>query len=200
MAMLTNAGLKVDRVERQADDTVPEGDVIATSPAAGLTVPRGTAVTLFVSSGPKQVQVPDVTGLAQADAQRTLGDQGFHWTVSQEESDAAEPGTVLRQTPAGNSDADPGSEIALVIAKAIPQVTIPDMRGATLDDAAAALTAAGLEPRETARPVSDQALEGTVIGQRPPGGTSVPKGSPVRLFIGSFTSPPGDTTTGEGDR
>ncbi len=196
IAMMTNAGLQVDNVEEQPDDSVPEGRVIRSSPNAGLTVPRGTAVTLLVSSGPKQVKVPDVTGLTQEDAQQTLTGQGFRWTVVEEESDEAAPGIVLRQTPAGDSDADPDSSVELVVAKEIPQVTVPDVRTTTLDDAAAALTAAGLEPRVTPRTVNDPALEGTVIGQRPPGGTIVNKGAPVRLFAGSFVEPlPG---SGEG--
>lgn len=190
VALLTREGLKVDRIERQASETVPEGRVIASSPAAGLSVDRGTDVTLFVSSGPQQVPVPDVTGLTQQEAEDALSGQGFRWTISEEETDAADPGAVLRQTPAGGADADPGSEVALTIAKEIPQVTVPDLTGATLDDAAATLTAAGLEARQTPRPVTDQAQEGTVIGQRPAGGTSVPKGAPVRLFVGSFETPP----------
>ena len=81
IATLTDKGLVVDRVVRQADDAVPERRVIKTSPAAGTTVDRGSDVTLYVSSGPEQVAVPDVVGLTQREAQRTLGNAGFEVTV-----------------------------------------------------------------------------------------------------------------------
>jgi beta-lactam-binding protein with PASTA domain/predicted Ser/Thr protein kinase len=192
-AALANAGLNVDRVQEQADDDVPEGRVISSSPSAGTRVERGSPVTLFVSTGPEQVAVPEVVGLAEDEAKRTLAENGLTWEAVDEGSDEADPGTVLRQSPTFGSEIDPGSAVTLVVAREIPQVTVPDVRGQTAEDATRTLLDAGLEPRESTSPVNDPAQDGLVIGQRPAGGTTANEGAPVRIFVGRFVSPPPDS-------
>ncbi len=188
-AQLTNAGLVVGRVVRQADDSVPDGRVIRTSPAAGQTVDKGTEVTLVVSSGPQQVAVSDVVGLTQEEARRTLTGQGLQVSVVEEGSDAAEPGTVLRQDPAGGTAVDPGATITIVVARAIPTVAVPDVLGQSGAEATDALTTAGLEPRESTQSVTDPTQDGIVLDQRPAAGTQVKEGAPVRIVVGALAAP-----------
>ncbi|HYV15198.1 MAG TPA: Stk1 family PASTA domain-containing Ser/Thr kinase [Conexibacter sp.] len=186
-ARLQNAGLIV-RVEHQPSDGELVGHALGSSPPADTTVKPGSTVTLLVSSGPEQVTVPDVTGFPQAGAKQTLTGQGFVVTVVQQESDSADPGTVLRQTPAGDAQADPGATVTIVVAKAPQQVAVPDVTGQTSAEAVDALSAAGLEPRETTQPVTDPAQDGVVLSQRPLAGTKVAKGAPVRIFVGQLVS------------
>jgi len=198
-AMLVDTGLVVDRVVRQADDAVRAGRVIKTSPAAGTSVDRGSDVTLYVSSGPKQVAVPDVVGLTQREAQQTLGNRGFPFTVTEEGSADQEPGTVLRQDPAAGAKVDPGTSVALVVARAIPTVIVPDLLGQGSQEASDTLTAAGLEPRVSYRDVTDPNEDGVVLDQKPTSGTEVRQGAPVRIFVGRLatgTTPTTPTTPG----
>jgi beta-lactam-binding protein with PASTA domain/predicted Ser/Thr protein kinase len=199
-AKLIDTGLVVDRVVRQADETVSEGRVIKTSPVAGTPVDRGSDVTLFVSSGPRQVAVPDVVGLTKHTARQALIDQGFQVVVTEEGSDAADPGTVLRQDPAAEAEVDPGSTVTIVVARAIPKVIVPDLLGHSQTEAADTLTAAGLEPRVSYRAVTDATQDGIVLDQKPASGAEVKQGAPVRIFVGRLTtstSPP-TTTPGPG--
>jgi beta-lactam-binding protein with PASTA domain/predicted Ser/Thr protein kinase len=188
-AQLTNAGLVVGRVVRQADDSVPDGRVIRTSPAAGTTVDKGTEVTLVVSSGPQQIAVSDVVGLSQDEARQTLSGQGLTVSVVEEGSDAADPGTVLRQDPAAGTAVDPGTTVTIVVARAIPTVAVPDLLGQSGAEAADALTAAGLEPRESQQTTTDPTQDGIVLDQRPAAGTEVKEGAPVRIVVGVLTTP-----------
>jgi beta-lactam-binding protein with PASTA domain/predicted Ser/Thr protein kinase len=194
-ARLIDSGLVVDRVVRQADDAVPEGRVIKTSPAAGQTVDRGSDVTLYVSSGPPQVAVPDVVGLTKHEAQQTLGDQGFQVVSSEEGSDSADPGTVLRQEPAAGTQADPGATVTIVVARATPTVAVPDLLGRSGAEAADTLTAAGLEPRTSIQDTTDPAQDGIVLDQRPAAGEQVKEGAPVRIFVGQLVQTPTTPTT-----
>jgi eukaryotic-like serine/threonine-protein kinase len=198
-ARIADAGLVVDRVEQRADEEVREGRVVATSPPAGMIVQRGSEVTLFVSSGPAQVEVPDVVGLSQADAQQALADAGFESETAERESNEADPGTVLEQSPAAHELADPGATVTLTLATEPTQVAVPDVRGQAVDDAVTALRGAGFEPRTTDRIVGDPSQDGRVIGQRPAGGSLADEGGPVRLFVGRYVdpAPPGDGS-GEG--
>jgi len=200
VAQLTDAGLVVSRVVRQTDDTVPAGEVVKTSPTAGQTVQRGSAVTLFVSSGPKQVTVPNVVNLTKQQAQQTLGSRGFDVTVVEQASSAADPGTVLRQNPAAGTKAEPGASVTLVVARAVPTVFVPDLTGQSASEAQDTLAAAGLVARTTFRDVTDQTQDGIVLDQRPAGGTQVKQGAPVRLFVGRFQSTTTPTTPSPGGR
>ena len=200
-ATLTDAGLVVDRVVRQTDDVVPDGRVIKTSPAAGTPVDRGSNVTLFVSSGPKQVAVPDVVGLTQQEAQQTLGNRGFQFSIVEQGSADEQPGTVLSQDPAAGTKVNPGTSVGLVVARAIERVIVPDLLNQGAQEASDTLAAAGLEPRVSYRDVTDPNEDGIVLDQTPVAGTQVKKGAPVRIFVGRLTTattPPATTPSPPG--
>ncbi len=194
-AQLTDAGLVVSRIVKQANDNVPAGSVISSSPAAGQNVDRGSNVTLFVSSGPQKTAVPDVVGLTQQAAQQTLGDRGFQVTIAQQGSATATPGTVLSQSPAAGSKVDPEATVTIVVARAIPMVTVPDVTGQSATEASDTLTAAGLVVRTTLQNVTDQGEDGLVLDQRPAASTQVQKGAPVRIFVGRYQATPTTPTT-----
>ncbi len=58
---ITQAGLQ-PAIVGQSSNSVPAGKVIATNPAAGTMVAKGSTVQLFVSTGPQTVAVPNVIG------------------------------------------------------------------------------------------------------------------------------------------
>jgi serine/threonine-protein kinase len=143
------------------------------------------------------VTVPNVVGYAQADAESTLSAAGFRTTVSEQESSTVRAGDVISQDPGGNTKADPGTTIALVIARA-PPVTIPNVVGSSEQDATAALDARGLEPRVSRQDVADPAQDGIVLSQRPGGDTETTSGNPVRIVVGRYVEPtPPDTGGGD---
>ena len=65
---LQAAGFTVSDQSQKASDSVPNGQVIGTDPAAGKAVATGSSVVLIVSSGPAQAQIPNVLGMTQTDA------------------------------------------------------------------------------------------------------------------------------------
>ena len=75
-AELVGLGL-VARVVERRHDPAPEGTVIATNPTPGTTLRRGAEVELTISDGPEPVEVPDVEGLRESEAVRTLEAAGF---------------------------------------------------------------------------------------------------------------------------
>ena len=78
-------------------------------PREATKVTRGTRVRLFVSSGPEQVTVPDVTGLSRDSAESRLRDEGFGVSVAEQESDETE-GDVISQSPAGGTELARGGD------------------------------------------------------------------------------------------
>ena len=64
----------------QFSDTVPKGQVIGTTPAAGAQATVGSQITVLISKGPQPVPVPDVRGQTGLQADQTLTQAGFNVT------------------------------------------------------------------------------------------------------------------------
>ncbi len=108
-AALQGAGLKSTQGTAQASATVPAGQVIGTTPAAGTPVPPGTTVTVTLSTGPPMVNIPNVTGDSVSTAANAL--QGAGLTVGQVYGPAA--GTVFTTAPLSGQSVLEGSTVNL---------------------------------------------------------------------------------------
>lgn len=107
---LEGAGFAVD-VEGAFSDDVDRGRVISQAPDEG-TAFRGDTVTIVVSRGPEDVEVPDVTGEERADAVRILEEAGFEVEV---ENVVPVTNTVRFQSPDGGDEARVGSTIIIYV-------------------------------------------------------------------------------------
>lgn len=111
---LEQAGFKVSAGAKVPDAAVPDGAVIAQTPAADEPLEKGGSVALRISAGPAEVEVPRVTGSVVQRAKADLEKLGLvpkvEW-VSLAESQGL---VVLRQTPAAGQKAKPGSEVTIV--------------------------------------------------------------------------------------
>ena len=96
---LNQIGFKVN-VETEPSDTVKKGFAIRTVPKEGSVFELGQRVTLFVSSGPELVEVPDVVGLSRDSAENRLTQEGFDVAVREQEDEARED-EVIEQDPIG---------------------------------------------------------------------------------------------------
>jgi eukaryotic-like serine/threonine-protein kinase len=197
---LEKVGLNSSRREENST-TVDKGRVISASPGEGEKVDKGSTVTLVVSSGPEQVDVPDVSGTSFDEAQSTLQNAGFKVNRTDKESDE-DPGTVLSQNPKGGTQADAGLTVTLTVAKEPTEVAVPDVTG---EDAAAAvrrLSGQGFEVDQQSRDVDSPEGDNVVVEQSPAGGGKAKKGSKVTIVVGKFNpdlNPEGGgggTTTG----
>ena len=89
---IRRAHLRVGRVVLQGSQTVPDGDVIGTDPAAGQNPVVGTRVTLTVSTGKPTAAVPPVVSKSESDATQALKSAGFTVSTSTETTSTATPG------------------------------------------------------------------------------------------------------------
>jgi serine/threonine-protein kinase len=111
---LNDAGLKVSKTT-QPSSTVAAGSVISTSPAAGVQAPRGSTVTMVVSTGPQQVDVPNVIGKTQSDATSTLTAAAFDVRVVQVPSTPANSGKVITQAPTAGTTVNKGTQVTITV-------------------------------------------------------------------------------------
>jgi eukaryotic-like serine/threonine-protein kinase len=113
--ILGRAGFET-RTVRQPSSSVEAGKVIGTDPPAGTKAPRGSTVTINVSSGAEEVTVPSVVGLTEAEARAVLEDAGFSVVArTAPVFDPSEDGIVQRQSPSGGSQAARGSTVTILV-------------------------------------------------------------------------------------
>jgi beta-lactam-binding protein with PASTA domain/tRNA A-37 threonylcarbamoyl transferase component Bud32 len=177
-SMIEDARLTVADVERKYSSKVEEGVVLSADPEAGTELKRDQAVTLVVSRGPKPVAVPSVVGLPVDQAKVAVTDAELRPEVTGKFNETVPLGTVIRQSPEGGT-ADKNSVVQLIVSKGPPLVAVPDLVGANVTDAQAALTAVGLVPAVQQIPAGP----GTVRSQSPGGGDKIAKGSTVTLYV-----------------
>jgi beta-lactam-binding protein with PASTA domain/tRNA A-37 threonylcarbamoyl transferase component Bud32 len=109
---LNNAGLRVQK-QSKASSSVPAGTVIDSNPGAGTSVARDSTVTINVSTGPEQVQVPNVIGQTQSAATSALTGAGLDVRVVQVPSTAPNTGKVITQSPSFGSTVDRGTTVTI---------------------------------------------------------------------------------------
>jgi eukaryotic-like serine/threonine-protein kinase len=182
---LKAAGFRID-VRREFNDEVPANRVIETSPSERSRLERGRTVTLVVSRGSRKVEVPSVVGENRDEAERLIEARGLQLSVTEREDADQEPGTVLAQTPAAGTEVAKDATVTLTVAKAPPQVEVPDVLGEDVDTAAKLVEGAGFKVRQRKQTVDSPEGEGVVLTQNPPSGEKRDKGSTVTLIVGRF--------------
>ena len=177
---IESVGLEAD-VEEQPSTEVERGIVIEQSPKEGTQVSKGSTVTITVSSGPKQVEVPSLVGLDYEDAVDALNELGLK--ASRLEVFSQKPvGQVTGQDPKTGVIVDEGSEVEVRVSKGVQSIAVPDVLGQTESSARAELEAAGFEVSVTEAP-DDDTPQGLVAAQSPSAGTEAPRKSTVQITI-----------------
>jgi serine/threonine-protein kinase len=175
-------GFKVE-VRQEASDRVDEGNAIRTNPPGGSTAEVGSRVLLFVSTGPRQVEVPEVIGLERESAEATLNRAGLGFTIREQESDS-DPGTIIAQDPAAGTVVDKGSRVTLTVAKEPETVEVPNVVGFSRDSAEDALRDVGLRPSIVEEETADPNELDQVLRQSPGPGADVDPRSQVEIVVG----------------
>ncbi|HKD94447.1 MAG TPA: Stk1 family PASTA domain-containing Ser/Thr kinase [Gaiellaceae bacterium] len=170
-----------------------KGQVTATDPPSGKSVPVGTTIRVNVMSGPAQGTVPGVVGLNIQDAEAKVRAAGFNPNPSYVDSNAP-AGQVVSQTPVPNSTEAKGTTVNLKVSNGPPQVTVPTVVGQTSQEAVSQLEAAGFQVNEQYTQ-TDPSQDNIVQRQNPDGGTQATKNSIVTIVIGQAPGPPPPTTT-----
>ena len=113
-------------ITSEPNDSVPLGSVIRTNPAVDAQVDKGSAVTLFVSSGPTQVVVPPLIGLREDQARALIATKGLITgsVIFQDVAfGSANDGRVLVQNPPQGALVNSSSSVTITVGKALPPPT-----------------------------------------------------------------------------
>jgi serine/threonine-protein kinase len=164
------AGLTAGAVTHHVSDSVQQGAVVGTQPAAGTSWPQPKPVSIVLSAGPG---LPDFTGQQKDAAELWLRLHQLSWTEQPDTGSNQPAGAVTKQSPAPDTPIQPGSEkVTLFISTGPQMVPIPGVTGMPMKDARKALQQAGFQVNALG--------SGTVLAESPNG--QAPRGSTITLW------------------
>ena len=179
--ILQDANFVVDPTQTPDDNPkFPKGQVTATTPAANTSASSGATITLSVSTG--NVNLPDLTGMTQADAMKALADLKLIGNPVTQEAADKPAGTVISQDrPAGL--VPQSTTVTITIAQAPTTAAVPDVAGMTYDQAVSALANAGLKTVTRQNSASATVPTDQVINTNPPKGTQVALTQTITIVV-----------------
>ena len=215
-AALKAANCSEGTVTKKASSTVPKGDVISSSPAAGTTHNAGSKVALTISSGKAkakgggkasskaQCKVPKVKGKTLTAAEKGP-EEGSLWSRQGQESRVGEDsqGQSHLDQARGGAKRKAGAKVYLTVSSGKngtgkgstkKSCKVPAVKGKTLAAAKKALKKANCAVGKVTKKASSTVAKGKVISTKPGAGTKHKAGTKVALTVSSgkrgTTTPP----------
>ncbi len=175
---ITAAGLVADP-KKGSSERYKQGIVFKQDPGAGTKVDKGGTVTIWVSTGPPKVKMPDVKGQQWTQAEANLVNVGLKPVRHNVPGNTA--GQVTATSPAANELVPKGSTVRVNVMTGPAPATVPNVVGDTLSTALDTLRNAGFNPNPSY--VNSDAPQNQVISQNPTPNTSSTKGTTVNLKV-----------------
>ena len=144
---LEKIGLELEVMAYDDETNKADGTIVDQSEKAGTMVDKGSIISVVVAGDNPDVtliEVPDVTGETEVDAEKKLKDKGFFVTKEYENHDTVEAGKVISQTPEGGDKKTKGTRITIVISEGKNTKVVPaNLIGKSASEAQEALEELG---------------------------------------------------------
>ncbi len=155
-------------IREEYHDEIAEGNVIRTSPEAGVELTNGQTITLWISKG-KMVQIssmPNVVGEEKDKALNILNLQELDLDIIIEDVYHAtvKEGVVIETTPSRGEKLKTGQTVTLVVSKGVEKKVMPQLVGLDMTEAATQLASAGFKAPEI-KYIDSDAPKDTVLTQ-----------------------------------
>ena len=185
---LTDEGFEIS-TEEMYSDSVDKGVVISQNPRGKSTQPKGSRVTLTVSLGIEQVEVPNLSGMTAAEARAELQNCGLKYdSGAAEYSDTVEKDHIVRQSPESGTVVDKGTTVTYYLSAGQEEkkVRLPNVVGMLEGEAESTLRSESKKFVITKDTVSStEASAGHVISQSPAGGEEVDEDATIYIVVSS---------------
>jgi len=182
-ATLTEQNLLVER-KYEASETVPANHVIRLDPIAGTSVGQNTTITVWVSTGRTQVDVPDLRGMNEQMAADLLSQSNLVLgEIVQARSAGIEAGKVIESMPAAGTKVAAGTVIIITISNGL--VEVPNVVNYSISEAQNKLTApeVGLSVSIATNEECATAPKGTIVLEQSIAPGYAPQGSAIILYV-----------------
>lgn len=168
-----------DEGKKKSKRNVVIGVVVALLAVIGI-----VAAAMTLGGNQEMVNVPDVSNKPIAEARSELQAAGFTiGTETEVYNPDVEAGNVVSTDPAAGVQAAKGSSVNITISKGTEQVTVPDLRGMSADEAQRVLASYGLNGQQGDTVFSDDVEENRVAQQDIAAETTAYKGDTITFHL-----------------
>ena len=185
-ALLELQGLKVVKKGEKYDSQLPFGYVVDQNPRPNRLVKKGRRVYLTTSAGEREIQVPNLIGLSETNAEETLKSVGLRVGERSYQYVPGElPQVVIGQSvpPEEFVRANSAIDIVVSLGEPVENVVVPSVLGKTLEVARRDIQRAGLTVGRIRYIVNDALLPNTVVEQSLEAGLTVANGDTLNLVV-----------------
>ncbi|MFY9919985.1 MAG: Stk1 family PASTA domain-containing Ser/Thr kinase [Mycobacterium sp.] len=158
--------------------------LIAVAVLAVLTVVVTIAINM-IGGNARDVQVPDVSNQASADAVVALQNAGFKTRKLTKPDSKVQPDHVIDTEPGAGTSVDAGDEITINISTGPEQREIPDVASLSYAEAVKKLTDAGFGRFKQSPSASTPELKDRVVGTLPPANQTSAITNEITIVVGS---------------
>lgn len=193
--MLSKLSLKIKVDEEIYDEEIAKDHIISQLPKAETKVKEGREITVVVSLGSNEVEVPDLSGMTQQEARIALENEGLKLGEVKMVTDSKQPaGVVVYQAKEAGTSVVADTKIDIMIndkeeEPEVINVNVPPLTGKTLTDAQKALTAANLTVGTIEKSSSTEYYSDYVINQGIAANSSVPEWTVINLTVSTGPGP-----------
>ena len=159
---------------QQVGSNAPVGTVIGTNPPAGTTWPQTKTVTILVAGGP---QLPDFAGMNYQAAQQWASQHDVNLQQQPDNNSQQPQGIITGQEPAATTLVRPGQTVVVNVSTGPQIVSVPDVNGASVEQATQILQAAGFQVQVNRYGPFDKVFDYSPT-------TTAPRGSTIVLAVG----------------
>ena len=179
---ISEAGLGEPEITEAYDDNVAEGQIISQNPEYGTEVEINTVIQITVSLGPQAFEMPNVTGMQQAEAEELLLSKGLAVTVSYVQDDSVPEGQIMEQSIPEGSPVHRGDAVIITAAAKVDTIAVADVSGKKRKEAEKILKDQGFNV-VVLENYDDTVEKGDVINQTPDAGTQLKAGDTVTIYV-----------------
>lgn len=183
-ALAREAGLKLSITKYVNSPDVKEGLVCVQLTEPETEVEVRSEIEVYISTGPKVVEVPDVVGYYENEAKAALKKANFVIKeIIYEFNDSYEKDMVYLQNPSGGTMAAEGTEITLYVSKGKDTVSVPKLLGMSVEEARTLLSQNGLILRRITYDSSSTYSKDLIMKQSPTAYSTVDKNTAVDVVV-----------------
>ena len=190
--ILHDVGLRVEEQASRAryDDRIPRHCVLIQQPEAGSLAKPGQVLRLVLSLGPRELQVPDLAGLAPRAAALKLARESLQLGAVSWYRDAEAPAGIVGQNPEPETPATKGAAVEVLTNRGMPEqrFVMPDFVGQDADKVRARLETFGFRVGSARYETYEGVQPNTVLKQFPPAGYPLSRRDVVSLTVSQSAS------------
>lgn len=181
--------VKISVVE-EYHDTITEGSVIRSEPAADVPLEADQEIKLYVSKGPeiKTSAMPNVVGDKLESAKKVLETQELDLKIEVEEifDSTVSAGDVIKTEPETGKELKTGQTVIIYVSKGAQLATMPNVTGIAVDKAVNILISSGFSNYQIEQ-VESESDKDTVVSQSVEKNTEVDVKTEIILSVSKGT-------------